>query len=64
MEGLVGKLEEYVKNRRKSGGVTGKGGPGVGLALPRAAGAPDRILPHGGWHGSADSFIVLAHAPA
>jgi hypothetical protein len=50
--------------RRESGGVAGKGAPGVGLALPRDAGAPNRILPHRGRHGSAGSFIGLAHAPA
>jgi hypothetical protein len=63
MEGLVGKMEGYGKNRRESGDVAAKGAPGVGLALSRATGAPDRILPHRGRHGSADSFIGLAHAP-
>jgi hypothetical protein len=60
----VGKMEGYGKNQRESGGVAAKGAPGVGLALQRAAGAPDRILPHRGRHGSTDSFIGLAHAPA
>jgi hypothetical protein len=54
--GNVGKIEGYGKNRRESGGVAAKGA--------RAAGAPDRILPHKGRHGSAGSFIGLAHASA
>jgi hypothetical protein len=37
---------------------------GVELELPRAAGSPDRVLPHVGQHGSAGSFIGLAPAPA
>jgi hypothetical protein len=41
-----------------------KGVLAVGAELSRCAGAPDRILPHRGWHGSADSFIGLAPAPA
>jgi hypothetical protein len=64
MEGLVGKLEGYGKNRREGVGVAGKGAPGVGSELPRCAGALDRILPHRGQHGSDDSFIGLAPAPA
>jgi hypothetical protein len=41
-----------------------QGGPGVGLALPRDAGAPDRTLPRRGRHGSAGSFVGLAFVPA
>jgi hypothetical protein len=41
----VGKLEEYGKNQREGRQVAGKGAPGVGSALSRGAGAPDRILP-------------------
>jgi hypothetical protein len=52
----------------ENGGIWGKpagrrwcrcqGGPG------RRIGAPNRMLPHRGRHGSAGSFIGLAHAPA
>jgi hypothetical protein len=62
MEGLVGKMEGYRENQREGGGVAAKGAPGIRLALPWCAGAPDRILPHRGRHGSAGSFIGLAHA--
>jgi hypothetical protein len=52
------------RNQRESGGVAAKGAPGVGLALPRCVGAPDRILPHKSRHGSNGSFIGLAQTPA
>jgi hypothetical protein len=37
-------------------------GPGAELALPRCAGAPDRILPRRDWYGNVGSFIGLAPA--
>jgi hypothetical protein len=56
--GFGGEMEGYGENRQESGRVAAKGALGVGLALPRAAGAPDRILLHRG----ADSFIRFDHA--
>jgi hypothetical protein len=60
----VGKMEEYGENRREGDGVAAKRAASVGLALPRCAGASDRILPHRDRHGSAGSFSGLAHALA
>jgi hypothetical protein len=56
--GNVGKMEGYGKNRRKSSGVAAKGAPGVGLALPRAAGTPDRILPRRGASTGAPTHLL------
>jgi hypothetical protein len=52
------------KKRREAPDFAGKQALGVDLELPRAAGAPDRILPRRGQHGNAGSFIGLASVPA
>jgi hypothetical protein len=41
----VGELGEYGENWREQSGVAGKWASGIGLALPRAVGAPDMIPP-------------------
>jgi hypothetical protein len=63
---IIDTFETYQSGRKQScgkilageiGGVTGQGALGVGLALPRAVGAPNRILSRRGRHGSVDSSI-------
>jgi hypothetical protein len=54
--------DSSVRNWWVCGGVAGKLARGIDLALPRGAGAPNRILPRRGRHGSADSFIGLVPA--
>jgi hypothetical protein len=51
------------KKRLEDRDVDGKRTLGVGLALPRGAGPPVRILPRRGGHRSASLFIGLASAP-
>jgi hypothetical protein len=61
--GKLGGNRRIGLNRQERCGVTAKRDPGVGLALPRCAGAPDMILPRRDQRGSAGSFIGLAPAP-
>jgi hypothetical protein len=63
VDGKLGEVGELGENRQEHGGVAGKRGPGVGLALPRCADALDMILLRRDRRGSADPFIGLAPAP-